>query len=204
MKNASSLKANSFSQRCPPLLSGAIQIHTSSSLLLLFAFVFLFRFHLGLLLHPYLCYFVAIFSNLSNSLACKFCFWFTGGKSAASRRDSGPFLEHYQGAHEQGTEALNTQGPVRPAPSLRQLSDSCIDCMLLVCNKECINEVSSVGVLRSAPSLILMIALKALLPRTVSSQHASTQHRIARVVFCSTMGPPGRGQGLHGPVPSKS
>lgn len=78
---------------------------------------------------------------------------------------------------------LNTQGPVRPAPSLRQLSDSCVDCMLLVCNKECVNEVSSVGVLRSAPSLILMIALKALLPRTVSSQHASTQHRIARVDF---------------------
>lgn len=97
---------------------------------------------------------------------------------------------------------LNTQGPVRPAPSLRQLSDSCVDCVLLVCNKERVNEVSSVGVLRSAPSLILVIALKALLPRAVSSQHASTQHRIARVDFCSTMGPPGHGQGLHGPVPS--
>lgn len=202
MKNASSLKANSFSQRCPPLLSGAIQIHTSSSLLLLFAFVFFC--HLGWLLHPYLCYFVANFSNSSNSLSCKFSFWFAGGKSAACRRDSGPFLEHYQGAHEQGTEALNTQGPVRPAPSLWQLSDSCSDCMLLVCNKECVNEVSSVGVLRSALSPILMIALKALLHRTVSSQHASTQHRIARVGFCSTMGPPGRKQGLHGPVPSKS
>lgn len=55
MKNASSLKANSFSQRCPPMLSGTFQIHTNSSLLLLS-----FRFITALIFMLFCCLFFFI------------------------------------------------------------------------------------------------------------------------------------------------